>query len=41
MGVDGETFVVSINVVKESYGIAVTWLRDLLWGSTFSVDRYV
>lgn len=35
----GDTFVFSINVVKESYEIAIAWSKDLLWGSVFSLPR--
>lgn len=35
----GESLVFSVNVVKESYGIALAWMKDLLWGSVFSVER--
>mgnify|MGYP001570107389 CR=1 FL=1 len=36
-----EGITLRIKVAKEKYGVAVAWLRDLLLGSHFSVDRFV
>lgn len=36
-----EGLTLKIKVAKEKYKEAVAWLRDLLLGSTFSVDRFV
>lgn len=34
-----QTLEISMRVEKSKYGTAVSWLRDLLWGSVFDVDR--
>ncbi|KAM0746680.1 hypothetical protein T439DRAFT_106938 [Meredithblackwellia eburnea MCA 4105] len=39
MAVSGEKFLFSMNVVKENYGVALAWMKDLLWGSVFDVTR--
>ena len=30
-----------MKVTKEKYSVAIAWLRDLIWGSEFSIERFV
>jgi hypothetical protein len=40
-GIFTETLCVSIRVEVAKYELAVAWLRDLLYGSEFTKERYV
>ena len=34
-----EDIAVRMKVTKDKYSVAIGWLRDLIWGSDFSIER--